>query len=102
MSMLCTRETKQKHKTKRLNLKGIKANLSLKPVFKILSIPDHKNNYNLRILLSKVRSKDWLFISRNCKLDRNRWVPLILLRFARPRCSAATHLSSPEVGNWLN
>ena len=27
---------------------------------------------------------------------------LILLRFARPQCSAATHLSSPEVGNGLS
>ena len=36
-------------------------------------------------------------ISTNCKLDRNRWVSLILLRFARPQCLAATHLSSPEV-----
>ena len=27
---------------------------------------------------------------------------LILLRFARPQCLAATHLSSPEVGNGLS
>ena len=33
---------------------------------------------------------------------RNRWVSLILLRFARPQCLAATHLSSPEVGNGLS
>ena len=55
-----------------------------------------------------VKSKDWLFIkrnckpNRNCKPDRNRWVSLILLRFTRPQCLAATHLSSPEVGNGLN
>ena len=33
---------------------------------------------------------------------RNRWVLLILLRFARPHCLAATHLSSPYVGNGLS
>ena len=32
----------------------------------------------------------------------NRWVSLILLRFARPQCLAVTHLSSPEVGNGLS
>ena len=39
---------------------------------------------------------------RNCKLHRNRWVSLILLRFARPQCLAATYSSSPEVGNGLS
>ena len=58
---------------------------------------------NRESTLSKVKkSKDWLFIYRNCKLGRNRWVSLILFRFARPQCLAAIHLSSPEVGNGLS
>ena len=44
----------------------------------------------------------YLYSGIYCKLDRNRWVSLILLRFARPQCLAATHLSSPEVGNGLS
>ena len=43
--------------------------------------------------------KDWLFIERNCKIHRNRWVLLIL---PCPQCLSATHLSSPDVGNGLS
>ena len=39
---------------------------------------------------------------QNCKLHRNRWMSFILLRFAHSQCLAATHSSSPEVGNGLN
>ena len=59
----------------------------------------HEEIEMIHTRMNKVKSKDWLFIKRNCKLDRNWWVSLILLRFARPQCLAATHLSSPEVGN---
>ena len=50
----------------------------------------------------KVKVKTGYLYSGTVKLDRNRWVLLILLRFARPQCLAATHLSSPEVGNGLS
>ena len=74
-----------------------------------LNMGPQKNNLknankirNQWVKIVLVKSKDWLFIKRNCKLDRNRWVSLILLRFARLQCLAATHLSSPEVGNGLS
>ena len=43
-----------------------------------------------------IKSKDWIFILRNCKLHRNRWVSLILLRFARLKCLAAILISHPQ------
>ena len=58
--------------------------------------------YHINQTLNESKCKDWLFIYWNCKLDCNRWMSLILLRFARLQCLAATHLSSPEVGKGLS
>ena len=53
-------------------------------------------------LQCKVKVKTDYLYSGTVKLDRNRWVSLILLRFTRPQCLAATHLSSPEIGSRLS
>ena len=58
-------------------------------------------------ITSALRQLHWLPIKAHITykiylMMFNRWVSLILLHFARPQCLAATHLSSPEVGNGLS